>query len=197
MKNQTNIQEKKNPKYRTFIVYGFKGQWKIWVLAPVLLAIIFWGTDYYFHLMALRDLKDKTDVIDINGVIIQTNEYACAPASLTMLMRDNGIDATQYDMAKAAYTGILGTWSRSIAVAGREYGFDVEVARLDFDQIIDKNLPMIIEEDEHVVYAVPDLAGRFLHVKDPSMGFALLDKVSFYEYFKPSEKKKCFIFKKK
>jgi predicted double-glycine peptidase len=188
-------------KYKTFVVYGIRGQWKVWLIALVLLFAGFWTTDLYFHYMAMKDLKLTPEVIDKDGVIIQQTNYACAPASLAMLMKDQGIKVSVYEMAKAAYTGIFGTWSRSIPIAGRKYGFKVEVRYMDFEQIIDTNLPMIIEEKEykqvHVVYAVPDLASRVLHVKDPSEGFSLLDKNTFYEYFPKKEKKKCFIFNRK
>lgn len=194
----TNDKENQNKKqYKTFVVHGLKNQKKIWIGAIIMLIAIFWGSQVVFHIAALQDLKDRPDIIDHNDVILQQTQYACGPASLAMLLRDHEMDVTVYEMAKAAHTGVFGTWSQSIPRAGRQYGFKVEMKMLTFDEIIDTNLPMIIEEQEHVVYAVPDLASRLLHVKDPSEGLSILSKEAFYLYFTEREKKKCYVFSKR
>lgn len=176
-------------------------RWIVLIVAVILLLGAFWGTDFYTYRMAIHDLSLTPDVINSDGVIMQTTDYACAPASLAMLMRDKGFNVTTLDMAKAAYTGIFGTWARGIPVVGRKYGFKVTEKMMDFNEIIDMNLPMIIWEREkgtvHAVYAVPNLSLRVLNVKDPSVGFSILDETAFYQYFNRDRKKRCFIFEKK
>jgi len=192
------MSEKPKPRYRTFVLAGNIPRWKVFLIVIALLLVAFWGTDYYTYKLALDDLRYTPDLISKDGVIMQMTDYACAPASLAMLMREQGIVVTTYDMAKSAYTGIFGTWSRAIPIVGREYGFKVTEKWMDYNEIIDTNLPMIIIERDgssvHAVYAVPDLASRILHVKDPSVGYSIFDERNFYMYFTPRLKKNCFVF---
>lgn len=188
---------KEKPKYKTFVIHGKTKQWQLWIMLAFLLLFVFWLTSYTARYIAWNDPRLKVDVVDSNGVILQTTGYSCGPASLTMLMQDKGINVTQLEMVKAAYTGIFGTQSSAMPRVGAKYGFDVETKYLNFDEIIDMNVPMILEEEVHVVYIVPDLASRILHVKDPQSGLFIMTKDSFYNYFLPKEKKKCYIFTSK
>jgi len=194
--NLTMAESREKPKYKTFIIHGKAKQWQVWLFLAILLVGVYYGTSYFARYLALKDIRLTEDVIDHDGVVLQTTGYSCGPACLTMLMRDYGIDVTQYEMAKAAYTGIFGTYSSSMKIVGRKYGFDVETKYLDFDGIVDTNIPMIMEESEHVVYLAPDLASRLIHVKDPMIGLTIMTKEIFYNYFESKEKKKCHIFRK-
>ena len=188
---------KEKPKYQTFVIHGKTKQWQFWLILALLLFVVYWLTSYTARYLALNDPRLEVDVVDRDGVILQTTGYSCGPASLTMLLRDKGFDVTQLMMAEAAYTGIFGTNSAAMPRVGDKYGFDVEIEYLSFNEIIDKNLPMILEEEEHVVYIVPDLASRILHVKDPQSGLFIMAEDDFYKYFLPKEKKKCYIFIRK
>ncbi|MFH1515541.1 MAG: cysteine peptidase family C39 domain-containing protein [bacterium] len=190
-------ESKQKPKYKTFVIHGKTKQWQFWVILAILLVLVFWLTSYAARYLALNDPRLQVDVVDRDGVILQTTGYSCGPASLTMLMRDKGLDVTQLEMAKVAYTGIFGTQSSAMPRVGDKYGFDVDTKYLNFDEIIDMNVPMILEEEEHVVYIVPDLASRILYVKDPQSGLFIMAKDDFYTYFLPKEKKKCYIFTRK
>jgi hypothetical protein len=189
------------PKYKTFVMAEKTPRLAVLIIVIILLTGAFWGTDYYTYTMAIHDLSLTPDVTNSDGVIMQTTDYACAPASLAMLMNDKGFHVTTLDMAKAAHTGIFGTWARGIPAVGRKYGFKVTEKMMNFEEIIDTNLPMIIWERDkgsvHAVYAVPNLSTRVLYVKDPSVGYSILDQSAFYNYFNRDEKKRCFIFEKK
>jgi len=176
-------------------------RWIVLIVVVILLLGAFWGTDYYTYRMAVHDLSLTPDVTNKDGVIMQMTDYACAPASLAMLLKDKGFNVTTLDMAKAAHTGIFGTWARGIPAVGRKYGFKVTEKMMDFKEIIDTNLPMVIWERDkgsvHAVYAVPNLSSRILYLKDPSVGYSILDEPSFYGYFNEELKKRCFIFEKR
>lgn len=192
MMNET----REKPKHKTFVIAGQTKQWQIWLILIILLVGVYYGTGYFARYQALNDPRLAEDVIDHNGVVLQTTGYSCGPASLKMLLHDYGIEVSQLEMVKAAYTGIFGTYASAMPTVGKKYGFDVETKYLSFDEIIDLNVTMIMEEGAHVVYLAPDLAGRLIHTKDPMMGLTVMTKETFYNYFESTEKKKCYIFNK-
>jgi len=184
---------------RSFYVKGKLPQWAIWLFAAVLFCIAWYLVSVCARAAALAELKKHTDHWDDSGILNQETSYTCVPASMTMLMKDQGIDTTTYDMAVATGTDIRGTDGGGIVRGGREYGFEVEHIKLGFDEFMERDLPGIVifsyKKIRHAAYILPMRDVGYIQVKDSIQGLLHFEKDGANDYFE-SEEWDVYLFKK-
>lgn len=84
-----------------------------------------------------------------DGVCRQSTPYTCVAASLVTLLRADGIETSEGEMARLSYTevGIGTTDTRAVLALRRKLagrGFDVHYERMSFDRLRAVELPVLV-----------------------------------------------------
>jgi len=175
---------------KSFYVNGRLPQWAIWSFAAVLFCLAWYIVAIWARHAALAELSKYTDTWDDAGILEQETNYTCVPASMVMLLKDQGIDTTTYDAAVATGTDIRGTGGSGIIRAGKQFGFTVEHVHIGFYEFKDRGLPGIVifrsKGIRHAAYVLPLTDVGYIQVKDPVQGLLHFGKGGADEYFEKS-----------
>jgi len=124
---------------------------------------------------------------DSDGVLIQNTRFSCVPCSIVMLLKDQGVDAGAGEVAWISGTDTKGTSPEGIKTVGNYYGFIVEAKKMGFAELMEKNLPAVVEftweGTLHAVFVRPDRKNQYLVVKNPSRGLTFVYENGARQYF--------------
>ncbi len=182
---------------KSFQVKGKLPQWAVWCIALALFGLAWLSVDVWARAAAMNDLAQYTDRWNPDGTLQQETNYTCVPASIVMLLKDQGVQTTTYEVATIAGTDIRGTSGSGIIKAGEKYGFEVLNKRMDFDEFFAGNLPAIVifrySGIRHAAYikAMPEFG--LIEVKDPIQGLLHFYKDGAADYF-GGETWNCYLF---
>jgi hypothetical protein len=180
----------------------FKRSLKLHPLLVALIVLAVFVSVYFLSRESLRvwafnRVMYQTDQWDKDGVLMQGTTFTCVPASVVMLLRDQGIFSSTLDVMGMCDTNTEGTDPASIPAIGENFGFTVTKRTLGFDDLMALNLPVVAmltyRDMYHAVYVKPDQEKGWLDVKDPSMGRLYIAKNQAEEYF-GSDKWECYVF---
>jgi len=177
-------------------VFGLPA-WVALLLALIVFGLFFGLTRGWLRFSAVNQVLLQNEQWNSDGVLMQGTRFTCVPASLVMLLRDQGIYTTTLDVMEIAGTNTEGTDCSQIPKVADAFGFRVRQERLGFDALMSTDLPAIAtftyEGEFHAVYARPDRRHGWLVVKDPSVGLSTIDKNNMSEYF-GVEELDCYLF---
>jgi hypothetical protein len=158
-----------------------------WLLAIAVFAAIFFLTRAWLRMYAVDQTLLQADRWNKDGVLMQGTKYTCVPASLVMLLKEQGISTDTYEMTERSGTNTEGTECGNIPKIGEHYGFKVTQKKLNYDNFMSTNLPAIVtftwHDMFHAAYARVDKEKGYIVVKDPSVGLSTLDKKNWRKYF--------------
>lgn len=190
------------PKFITFRLYENVPRWKVAIAAIVLFAVAWFAWESISRVIALSYIP-KIDVVDSDGVIPQASTFSCAPAALAMFFKDEGIETSQWEIAKIAGTNMSGTTDRGIRKAVVHFGYKATIKRMDYQDIRKYGKPLIIKdrfkETVHITYVKPinNVMLRAVEILDPIDGYFRVREQGFYDFFgDPGSKVKCFLIEK-
>jgi len=176
---------------KSFYVKGRLPQWAIWLIAALLFCLAWLAVSVLSRQAALTELAKHTDNWDDSGILEQETPYTCVPAAMTMLLEEQGIDTTTYEMAVCTGTDTRGTDGGGVIRGGRQFGFNVEHVKLGFDEFMERGLPGIIifryKGIRHAAYILPMNDVGYIQVKDSIQGLLNFEKDGADNYFKSPE----------
>lgn len=195
----------------TFKIVSRYPQWMLWPLIALFLICVLAAVEQYLHYYTLTQVIPAETEVDANGVVKQSTDFTCVPASLTTLLRHQGIEADQREVTGHLGTTIFGTYPWMISRAGKRYGFQMSLERLDFEELYRSPDPLLLHnkfsEGLHVSYIPPGrlpaeieanifggVISPLLPVMDPVDGLVLMDESGFAEYFDGAEPKSVYRF---
>ena len=142
------------------------------------------------------------------------NASMCGPASLKIVLKYYGVEATEKELAKlAGHSSDLGVDDKGLARAAKHFGFKVKIKNnssfKDLEKWLDQKVPVIVNwftrgrkdysdsdiADGHYSVAA-GLDGKFIYLQDPEIGkIRKLERDDFMavwfdfrgEYIKPNE----------
>ncbi len=124
---------------------------------------------------------------DSDGVLVQNTRFSCVPCSIVMLLKDRGVDAGAGEVAWISGTDTKGTSPEGIKTVGNYYGFIVDEKKMGFAELMEKNLPAVVEYTWegtlHAVYVRPDRKNQYLVVKNPARGLTYVYENGAGQYF--------------
>ena len=127
----------------------------------------------YSHQIALEKLPNRPADIAPDGVVYQTTNYSCGPASLATIFGHYHILKSEREWADLAGTGIAhGTSLSGLKQAAWSLGFEPVVLNPSFEQLDLVRLPGILFESREyhlVTFWGMDSEGRMI-VRDPILG---------------------------
>lgn len=133
--------------------------------------------------------------IDEDGLCRQSTGYTCVAASMVTMLRANGIDADEHEMAELAYTQVNGgatdsraLWALDKKLEGTPWRADYQ--RLDQAGIIEVNKPCMVQLDwgffvSHMVPLLSATPERVV-IGDPLSGRREMPMVDFMKSWKGS-----------
>lgn len=151
----------------------FSSPKRIILFAAVLLAWCGHIVLMYNHSIALGKLPDTIPDDLQDGVVYQTTDFSCGPASLATLFRYYNIEMSEREWAELAGTGIAnGTHIGGLRNAAIELGFDPIEINPKFDQLKLVRYPSIIFQSRlyhFVTFWGIDYSGKMI-IRDPAAG---------------------------
>ena len=171
---------------RSFQIKGRLPQWAYWVIAAALFGIAWLGVAIWARQAALKDLAGRQDSWTADGILEQTTNYTCVPSAIVMLLKDQGISTTTYEVAVLAGTDIRGTDGHGIIKAGEHFGFLVERKLMTSEEFLRASRPGIVAfrrtGTRHAAYVKPADPG-LIEMKDSVDGLMLFDAQTANEWF--------------
>ena len=127
----------------------------------------------YNHQLAVERLPANPPSADSDGVIYQSTDYSCGPASLATLLRHYNIVHSERDYAELAGTSLtLGTRLSGLKRAGHSLGFQTVELNPAFNQLQYIGWPSIVFHSRlyHIVtyWGMDDNGGAI--IRDPALG---------------------------
>ena len=172
---------------KSFQVVGKLPQWAYWVVGGILFYAAWTGVGIWARWSALNQLRDSKDSWTSDGILEQATDFTCVPSSIVMLLRDEGINTTTYEVAIVADTDIRGTDGSGIVKAAGHFGFHTRKSKLTFDQFMSSNLPGILifrrHGTKHAAYILPSVDPGLMMAKDPVDGILYFSKDDANEWF--------------
>jgi len=161
--------------------------WVPLLIIAIFFALIWVGTRYGVRLWAVVKIWSQVESVNEDGVLIQEDTFSCVPCSMSMLMEDEGVEASPAELAWIAGTDLNGTTPEGTLRAAEKYGFTVTETEMGFDELMEANFPALVEftyrGNLHVVYARPDPDNHRLVIRNPSEGLAYVYRNGVSEYF--------------
>jgi hypothetical protein len=180
-----------NNKLKSFQIVGVLPQWAYWLIGGFLFWIAWTGVAIWARQSALNQLKDMRDNWVEDGTLQQSTDFSCVPTSIVMLLKDENINTTVYDVALVSDTDVRGTDGAGIVKAAEYFGFHTKKSRLTFEQFMGSNLPGILifrrHGDKHAAYILPNVDPNTLEVKDPVDGLLYFTKAEAEDWFGSKE----------
>jgi predicted double-glycine peptidase len=173
--------------------------WANLLIFSVAFAGVYYATRTWLRVYAVNQVLIQDDKWSKDGVLMQTTRFTCVPASIVMLLKDQGIDSDTYEIVTLTKTNTEGTDPAEILAVGKHFGFSVITERMDFNRFMKRNLPAVVtftwQNEFHAVYVRPDKEHNVLDVKDPSMGRLYFKEDQVKDYF-GSDEWDCYLFEK-
>jgi predicted double-glycine peptidase len=161
--------------------------WVPLLLIALFFVLILGGTRLGVRAWVVYRIWEQLDNWNQDGVLIQTTKFSCVPCSIVMLLKDEGIEASAARVAWIAGTDLKGTAPEGIKRAGKYYGFDVRETEMGFEELMEANLPAIVEFWHegilHAVYVRPDPRNGRLVIKNPSVGLVYTQRSDVQRHF--------------
>lgn len=108
-------------------------------VALLIAALLFWALNifiFYSHLIAVTRLPDTAPVSVPDGIVFQSTDYSCGPASLSTLFRHYNILKSEREWAELAGTNLtVGTRLSGLIAAGESMGFEGVELNPTFEQL--------------------------------------------------------------
>ncbi|HEX9745455.1 MAG TPA: cysteine peptidase family C39 domain-containing protein [bacterium] len=149
--------------------------------------LIYGGARFGIRAWAVYHIWDKPMNWDDDGVLIQATKYACVPTCIVMFLKDQGIETTVAEIAWISSTDNTGTSSEGIQTAANYYGFSVSKKHMNYEELMDENLPALVfftwEDFLHAVYVIPNPEDGTLVIKNPAMGYHVINEELVMNYF--------------
>jgi ABC-type bacteriocin/lantibiotic exporter with double-glycine peptidase domain len=162
-----------------------------WLIGIVLFWIAWTGVAIWARQAALEQLKGMKDNWVADGTLQQGTNFTCVPTSIVMLLKDENINTTTYDVAVVSDTDIRGTDGSGIVKAAEYFGFHTKKSKLTFEQFMDSNLPGILifrrHGTRHAAYILPNVDPNMIQVKDPVDGLLFFSKAEAEDWFGSNE----------
>jgi predicted double-glycine peptidase len=127
----------------------------------------------YNHSLAVDALPDKFPDSTPDGVVYQTTNYSCGPASLATLFSFYHIEKSERDWAQLAGTGVAnGTRLPGLVNAAKEFGFETLELNPSYDQLELIQYPSVIFQSRlyHIVTFWGLESNGDLIIRDPVLG---------------------------
>lgn len=161
--------------------------WVPLLLVGLFFAVILGGTRLGVRVYVICRIWEQLENWDKDEILIQSTKFSCVPCSIVMLLKDEGIEASAARVAWIAGTDLKGTTPGGIKRVGRYYGFEVRETEMGFDELMEANLPAIVEFRHegilHAVYVRPDPENGRLIVKNPSVGLVYTQRSDVGRHF--------------
>ena len=126
--------DKEKQKFKSFKLHGKVAWWKAVILVAIVVAVCYFGALETSHQVALGRIP-RVDVFDEHGLLEQETGYSCAPSAMAMVFRDEGVDASRYEIAVLSKTRITGTSEPGMRKAAEHFGYKMEIKEMDFGEI--------------------------------------------------------------
>lgn len=113
-----------------------------------------------------------------NGVILQSFQSTCGPASLANLMALFGKNVAERDIARAARTRLTGTTGDELAIAAKspEFGMHARYFKMPLESVEALGLPCVLSFGEVHFVTYIRRRGHLYEYIDPSIGVCMAKK---------------------
>ena len=145
----------------------FRFRFKFYLTSAILLVIIFGFENFY-----TRPIFNLCKDIEKDGVVFQTFQSTCGPASLANLFRAFGKKISEREAARLARTRYTGTTGNELAAAAAAISPDIYAYyfKLNLDELEKLELPCVLSfNEEHFVVYSKKRKHLYEYI-DPSIG---------------------------
>lgn len=161
-------------------------------------AVTFWLANIlliFNHQLAVEKLPDTAPAFAPDGIVYQSTDYSCGPASLATIFRHFKVIKSEREWGELAGTNIsVGTTLHGLRKAGEDMGLDAVEMSPTFDQLDLISWPAVVFQSRiyHLVtFWGLDETGKMI-IRDPARGILRWDSNQ-YEFNTP-EKPKMLVF---
>jgi len=126
---------------------------------------------------------DVTPEINTTGIVMQTTNYTCGPASLATVLNNIGINATEQELATLAGTDENGTTMYGLSEAAKAKGLNAIGMKLSIDDLKPNNIVFITANGEPHYSVIREVTNESVKLADPSIGNIEMSKEKFAEVY--------------
>lgn len=127
--------------------------------------------------------KECRNIVNDNGITIQSLDSTCGPAALSTLMRTFGFEVTEGELARVGGTRTNGMTGGELCDVAAEFGFSHNYVVTDSMALISDGRPCLlgVGDDHWVTFlGFNGRIGKYV-IADPSFGIDLVDRKSLAE----------------
>ncbi|ADP77738.1 peptidase C39 bacteriocin processing [Methanothermus fervidus DSM 2088] len=135
------------------------------------------ATGYTADISTIHSEIEKTDVI------LQSKDYTCGPAALSMVLQKLGIQATEDELAALAGTTEEGTTMQGLVEAAKAKGVNAVGMKLGINELKENMIVHLMKDGEGHYAVVKEITANTIKLADPGLGNIELSLEKFQEIY--------------